>query len=173
MDFFKPPFLPILQSLSPMSKRTIKYLLASTLPILILISGCTTQNPEFREIRNVKIEKLGFSSGKVSLEVVMYNPNKFGVTLTESSMDIYIDNRYLGKAVSNKAISIPKKSVFSVPVIAELNMKNLLSNSLNIVLSKEVDVRAKGTMRLTKARISKNIDVDYTGRHKISVSDIF
>lgn len=152
--------------------RSLNILLAATLPCLLFLAACTPKNPEFREIRNLKIEKLGFSSSKVSLEVVMYNPNNFGVTLNQSDLDIYIDNRFLGKTVSSREMAIPKKSVFAVPVSADLNVKNLLANSLNVLLSKEVEVQAKGTMRISKAGISKNIDVNYSGRHKITVSEL-
>lgn len=129
--------------------------------------------PEFREIRNVELKKAGFKASTLALEVVMHNPNHFGVELSQTDLDILLDNSYFGHSGQSYKIRIPKKSDFIVPVILEVDSKKLLKNGLNALLNKKIEVRARGSIRLGKGGVFKNFKVDYAGLHEFPLNSLF
>ena len=131
------------------------------------------KDPEFREIKHIKIEKLGFSSSKVSMDVVMYNPNNFGLDLDQTDLDIHIDNTFFGHTSQKIQIKIPRKADFIIPIILDVDSKKLLKNGLNVLMNDKVELKAKGSIRLGKAGIYKIYPVDYAGMQTVPKSALF
>lgn len=137
---------------------------------ILLFMSCSftkVKEPEFQELSNIKIEKMGLSTSTLSMEAVYFNPNSWGMELTETDLDIFIDNTYLGHTRQKFRIRINKKSDFSIPVLLEVDSKKLLKNGLNLLTSEKVEVKAKGKVKIAKAGIEKSINVDYTGMHAV------
>ena len=64
--------------------------------LLILFAACKKpQGFDFRETKNLKINQVGFDKTSVSLEMVYYNPNDFGVDLRKVDCDVFVENNYL------------------------------------------------------------------------------
>ncbi len=96
--------------------------------------SCTKfQQPEFRETRNIKLNKLGFDKSNLSMDFVCFNPNNLGVVLTRVDCDIFIENNYLGKFVLDTAINIEKRSEFIIPANIAVDMKNIYKNGFNVL----------------------------------------
>lgn len=149
-------------------------LLISFIALIGLGSGCTQiKEPEFREIKNLKLENLKLSSGSLSADVVMFNPNNFGLELKSGDLDIYIDNTFFCHTKQNLQVNIPRKSQFIIPLKAEVDTKKLLKNSMSFLLEKDVEVRAKGFIKVGKAGISKTVEIDYSGRHSVPKPALF
>lgn len=137
---------------------------------LIIVSSCRTpKDLEFRDIKNVKLENLRFSDALLTLELLYYNPNNFGLELNKADVDIYVNNSYLGKSTQNFQVKIPKRDHFTLPVQVRVDMKNLLLNGLTTLLNDSVDVRILGTARLGKAGVFKNFKVDYHTTQHFSI----
>lgn len=96
-----------------------------------------------------------------------FNPNGFGLTLENADLEVYVENKYVGKTILNERISIPAKDTFSIPVKIDVEMKNLVSNLMMVGLSEDVEIKLKGTARLKKAGIGITLPIDYSGRHKL------
>ena len=74
----------------------------STLSIAALFfASCSAyknvQEPEFRDVQNVKLVEVGLLSTKAGADLVYYNPNNFNVTLSSARGDVYLDNQYVGR----------------------------------------------------------------------------
>jgi LEA14-like dessication related protein len=143
--------------------------LACTLFILVLISCSKPQGFDYRDIRNFKVEKLGFDRSTISMDLVYYNPNNFGVQLRKVDCDVYIENQYLGKYQLDTLMSIPKKAEFILPSRMQVDMRNVFKNTLSVLFAKEVLVKVKGTTRVGKGNFFINVPVDYEGRHKFDL----
>jgi hypothetical protein len=139
----------------------------------LIMASCSTRKPEFREIKNVKLNKIGLKSTTLTLDVVMYNPNPFALELTETDLDILINNTLLGHSGQRYKIKIPGKANFIVPIMLEADSKQLLKNGFNALVNKKIELRAKGAVRLGKSGIYKTVKVDYAGTHEISLSELF
>ena len=66
----------------------------------IIVSSCGTNNvkePEYRDIRNIRLINLGPLQSTAGVDLVYYNPNSFGVQIRTARDDIYIDSSYFGQ----------------------------------------------------------------------------
>jgi LEA14-like dessication related protein len=154
--------------------RTTLPLLLSWILAVIIGSGCSQiKEPEFREIRNLRLENLKLSSGNLSAEVLMFNPNHFGLELKGCDLDIYIDNNFFCHTNQTLQVMIPRQSNFIIPLKTEVDTRKLLKNSMSLLLEKEVEISAKGKIRVSKAGISKTVAIDYTGKHSMPKPALF
>lgn len=147
--------------------RTLSLL---TLLIIITLSSC--QKPQafdYRSVKNVKLEKLGFEKSTLNMDLVYYNPNNFGVDLRKVDCDIYIDNHYLGKYKLDTLMHIQRKAEFVLPSRIQVDMQGIFKNVLTVLFNKEVLVNVKGTTRVGKAGFFKTISFNYEARHKIDL----
>ncbi len=146
--------------------RTLSLLLF----LVILLAAC--QKPQafdYRAVKNVKLEKLGFDKSTLAMDLVYYNPNGFGVDLRKVDCDIYIDNHYLGKYKLDTLMHIQRRAEFVLPSRIQVDMQGVFKNILTVLFNKEVLVNVKGTTRVGKAGFFKTIPFNYEARHRIEL----
>lgn len=147
----------------------MRYLLFFAIVFLLFTACQKPQGFEYRNAKNVKIEKLGFDKTTLSMELVYYNPNGFGVDLRMVDCDIYIDNHYLGKYRLDTLMHIPRRSEFILPSRIDVNMQSIFKNALTVLFNREILLNVKGKTRVGKAGFFKTIPFDYEARHKIDL----
>ncbi len=135
---------------------------------LILGSCHSFKDLEFKEYKNLKLEKLGFSNTSLSAELTFYNPNNFGLELNETNLDIYINEKLLGHSSQMFQVKIPKRGNFNLPLKIDLDMKNLIKNSLTSLFNKEVTIKTVGKIRAGKAGFFRIVPFEYTTQQKLS-----
>jgi len=136
----------------------------------LLLTACQKpQGFDYREIKNVKIENMGFDKTLLSMDLVYYNPNGFGVDLKKVDCDVYVDNSYLGKYQLDTLMHIPRRAEFNLPSRIAIDMKTVLKNSLNMLFSQEVLINVKGTTRVGKAGFFTNVPFNYEARHRLKL----
>ena len=95
------------------------------LGIVLFLSSCKSsevQEPEYRDIRNIRLVDVGVLQSTAGIDLIYYNPNNFGVTLSEARGDVYIDNEYLGRFSLEEKVQVGKRSEFVVPALIKLDM---------------------------------------------------
>lgn len=123
----------------------------------------------YRDFKNLQVDKMGFASTSLKLDLIYYNPNNFSLQLKYTDLDIYVDNTYLGHSSQDYQITIPRLSEFSMPIEIQLDMKNLLKNAIpTLLFGKEVLVKVTGTVKLGKANVYKTFPVSYEGLQKFA-----
>ncbi len=127
------------------------------------------QGFDYRDVKNIRVEKLGFDRTLLSLELVYFNPNNFGVNLKHVDCDVYIDHSFLGRFVLDTLMHIDRKAEFSLPSRMEVDMKSMFKNAFNVLISSDVLVSVKGNTRVGKAGIFINVPFNYEGRHKVDL----
>ena len=146
-------------------------IMISTLTLsIILLTSCGSSNirePEYREISEIKLIEMGLLQSTAGIDLVYYNPNNFGVQLSEARGDVYVDNAYLGRFSLDEKVQVRKRSEFIVPAIIKLDMIGAIKNQQEILKKKEVLVRVEGTARVKKAGISRDIPLKYEGMQNI------
>ncbi|XVJ65908.1 MAG: LEA type 2 family protein [Lacibacter sp.] len=146
--------------------------LRSSLPLclLIFIASCNTfQTPEYREFKNFHVQSLGFSETMVTMDLIYYNPNRFGFQVKRTEADVYVDGVYLGRAISDTLIRVAKRSDFLIPMQIKTDMKNLYKNAWSAVANKTVLIKANGFITAGVAGIYKTVPLEYEGRHEFSL----
>ena len=137
--------------------------------LLVVFGSCKKpQSFEYRELRNFKIDSLGFDNSTISMDLVYFNPNSYGVDLKHIDCDVYVEHNYLGKYVLDTSMHIAKKSEFVVPSKMQVNMKNLFKNTLTSLFTKELLLEVNGSTRVGKAGIYITVPFSYSGRHEFS-----
>lgn len=105
------------------------------------------------------------------MDLVYFNPNNFGVDIKHVDCDVYINNNFLGKYILDTTMHISKKSEFSLPSKMQVDMKNVLKNSLTALFNKEVLVDVKGNTKVGKAGVYFTVPFSYSARQKIDLFD--
>lgn len=150
--------------------RSLLFPWAIGLLIMSFVTSCREpKDLVFKEIKNVSVENIGFTDAILKVELQYYNPNNFGLELNRTDLDLYIDSTYLGHSAQNIQIAIPKRDVFTIPLEVKLDIKNLLKNGLNSLFSKEISIRLLGKVKVGKAGVYKNFNVDYTTKQNFSI----
>ncbi len=116
----------------------------------------------FRDFKNISLQDVSFTSAKLTMDLVYYNPNNFSLELNKTDLDIFVDSTFLGKSLQDIQIKIPKRQEFTVPLKVDIDMKNLLKNGLTTLFNKQVSIRFLGKIKVGKAGVMKNFNVDYT-----------
>jgi len=137
---------------------------------VILFSACNKpQSFEYRGMQNLKVDSIGLVSSKISLELVYFNPNNFGVDLRNVHCDVYINHNYLGKYVLDTVMHIAKRSEFVIPSSMHVDMKNVYKNALNTLLSKQVLVELNGSTRVGKSGMYITVPFNYAAMEEFSM----
>ena len=145
-------------------------LLIFLLIIFALIPACKKpQSFEYRGMQNLRIDSVGLTKSRISLELVYFNPNNFGVNLRNVNCDVYVNHNYLGKYVLDTLMHIAKRSEFVLPSSMDVDMKNVYKNSLNTLLSKRVLVELHGSTRVGKSGIFITVPFDYSAMETFSL----
>jgi len=137
----------------------------SILPIfLIVLSSCGTSNlkePEYRDIRNIRLLTLGPLQSTAGVDLVYYNPNKFGVQLETARGDIYIDSSYFGQFELDEKVQVKKRSEFILPATVKVDMISAIKNQRDLYKKKEALVKIQGTAVVRKGGFSKEVPISY------------
>ena len=144
--------------------KTVISTLIVALGSVVLLASCASSNvqePEYRDIRNIRLVDLGVLQSTAGIDLIYYNPNNFGVTLSEARGDVYIDNEYLGRFSLAEKVQVGKRSEFVVPATIKVDMIGALKNHRDIYKKKEAMIRIEGMARVKKSGISKDVPIRY------------
>lgn len=141
-----------------------------SLILIVMIFSCSSPKElQYQSFHNFSIQKLGFNNSTVSLDIVYYNPNNFGMQLRNSDMDIYIDGSMLGHSSFDTLIRIPRRDTFTLPVKFDVNMQNIYKNAWSALTGKEVTVKLTGKIRIGKANVFMSFPVNYETKETFSL----
>ncbi|MFY7840941.1 MAG: LEA type 2 family protein [Lacibacter sp.] len=145
--------------------------LASLLSLLVILNlSCNSfKIPEYKDFQNLRLESLGLNETTVYMELLYNNPNRIGFQVNHTEADVYVDDVYLGRAVSDTLIKVARKSDFIIPLRIKTDMKNIFKNAWSAISSKEVTVRASGTIRAGVGGLFKTIPLSYEGKHQVGM----
>lgn len=142
----------------PIRTTTLLFLLFAS----ILLTSCNAIKPlEFRTCKSWKLNP-SFSATTLQADLTFFNPNRAGVLLDQIELEIILDGRNLGKVSQNAQMRIPGKQEFTLPISVQLDMKNLLGNTLSGLLKQKLSLRSVGKVRVVKAGIHLWVPVDVT-----------
>lgn len=117
----------------------------------------------------MKVQHFGFNKTTVSMDVIYYNPNSFGVNLKKVDCEVFLNQKYLGKYLLDTTIHISGKSLFTVPASVSFNMLDVMKNGFNILMNKEALIGIKGTTRLSKSIFHFNVPIQYESKYPLPI----
>jgi LEA14-like dessication related protein len=130
---------------------------------LLSLSGCIEQ-PELKGFSNFKVDQFNKNKVSFSIDVKLFNPNAQNLKLRGALLDIYIDERYIGKAKLLEKIKLKRKSTTESSVPVEMLIEDgMLFKLMRIAMSgKTVDVRFNGLIKASASIIPVRKKIDET-----------
>ena len=144
----------------------MKRLLLILAPAALLLGSCKSENirePEYRDIQNVRIMDVGLLQTTAGLDLVYYNPNNFGVTLSQARGDVYIDNMYFGRFGISDKVAVGKRDEFIIPAVLKMDNISAVKNHREIWKKKQALIRIEGFATVKKAGFNKEVPIKYEG----------
>ena len=112
---------------------------------------------------------MGFSQSVLSMDIVYFNPNGFGVDLKNVEADVFVENSYLGKFQLDTLMHISRKSEFVLPTKIQINLSEVIKNGVNLLFNKEVNIKVIGNSRVGRWGIFKTVPFNYEAKHTLSL----
>lgn len=147
-----------------------KIQLALLLITAVLFSSCV-EEPEFKGFSNFKLDTYDNNVLLFNVDLLVDNPNKFGIKVKKSFLDVYIGDSYLGKGKLTKAIKIKRKrdSIITIPIELALE-KGALFKLMRLATAKKATLRVEGVVRGSAMGIPKRVKVNKT--KEINIKDL-
>ena len=123
--------------------------------------------PEYQGFENLQIGKFSVEESRISTNLKFYNPNSFGLQLKKAEMDIFINDKLADHYLLDSTIYISKLDTFLIPVSLKIDMRNIFSNALQALLSKEVKIRLAGYAKLKKGAVGFKVPLMYEETQKL------
>jgi LEA14-like dessication related protein len=131
---------------------------------VFVLSSCI----DYDEIKIVSVGKISLdnfegTTAHVNVDVELENPNFFAIKIKPSSLDIYVEEEYLGKAVLLEKVKIKRNSVAIYCAKIQLQGEGgMLLKAMKYALRKEFKVRLTGYVKGSVYGIPKKMKVDET-----------
>lgn len=150
-----------------MIRPTIFY----SLILLLLLSSCAVEAPEFIGSDGFKMDKMDGKEILFTAGVKVNNPNWFGIKIKRSAVDVYIEDQLMGKVQLEKKVKMKAKreSTLTLPLKAVLEDGALIT-MMRYASKENVNVRIKGKVKGGVWIFSKKIEIDE--KRQISGKDL-
>ncbi len=143
-------------------------ILLLTLCCMLLFASCMQPKPlVYKSVQHFGFQQHGLSNSIVTVDLNLYNPNKYSMKLKNTDVDVFVNNHHLGKALVTKKSTIPKLDTFSLPVALTVDLAKVLPNAFELLFNKEVTLKLTGSIKTGKHGIFISIPVDYEGKQSI------
>src|SRR5579859_3127869 len=131
-------------------KNIIHFNSLTFLFLWILSIGCAPKEPvEFKGIKNIAVDVSNSGSPVLKADVNFYNPNKVKMKLKEINVEVVVDGVKSADVKHELDVVIGGQSDFSVPIVAQLSLKqNLLDAVVSLLGGKKYRVVFKGYIRV-------------------------
>ncbi len=144
-------------------------ILASLLLITVVLCSCgKMEEPQFKRLENFNVKSLGLKETVVGFNATLYNPNRFGVTVKESAVDVYVDSVFVGNFTQTQQIAVKSEADFSIPLEGKIPIGRAINMNLPGLIGKEVLVRADGSVKVGKGGVYVTKEFSFEGRQLLT-----
>ena len=117
-------------------------------------------------MQNVDVKEMSFQGLKVELEAVIFNPNKYKISITDYDLDLMVDGKNMGEATIDRKLVLPKNSEKSHTFTVSVSFKDLLSGGLGGGLSMlsqgNMNVGLQGNIKAKAMGVKKSVPIDFS-----------
>ncbi|HRH38837.1 MAG TPA: hypothetical protein PK760_10855 [Flavobacteriales bacterium] len=117
--------------------------------ILLLATSCSSfKEVELTDITNVEVLGLDAKTIAMRVEARIDNPNGFKIAVEEPDVDLFINDKFIGKGVLDSALVLERRTaqVYPVYLHADLQGGPLIMMLITGALDGEMKLAAKGTV---------------------------
>ncbi|GJM30691.1 MAG: hypothetical protein DHS20C17_33260 [Cyclobacteriaceae bacterium] len=122
-------------------------------------------------MKDLKVEEFTEQEVKLSGAAILYNPNRFPITVKEIDVSVKVNDHAVGKAKQIGEVKVPAKAQFEIPMrvsfAPEEVYDNLLSGLIGYIMKGEFDVYYKGYIKIKVSGVVFRVPVDHKAKIKI------
>ena len=117
----------------------------------------------FKGVKNISIEPSQQNEPLLKADALFYNPNKVKMKLKEIYVDVLVNGKPSAQVRQKLKVSIPAESDFSIPVAAQLSLKELglLDAIVNLLGGKKYDIQYTGYVRIAVHGVTIKVPFTY------------
>lgn len=137
--------------------------------ISLLLSSCFEyKEVEVEKVSNVSVESFSTKGITIGIDLKINNPNRYKISIVDSNLELFVDNRKIGSAKLKEKIVLQKKSNEIHHVTVETNLKQLLSSALptllGLITKTDIELGVKGDIKARAKSLSKKFPLDFKER---------
>ncbi len=132
--------------------------------LLFTLSSCI----EFEQVEVVSIGKITLetfegSTADINVDIELENENFFGIKIKPSTLDVYVEEEYVGKAILKEKVKIKRKStqLYNAKIKLE-GESGILRKVMKYALRKDLKIRINGNVKGSVYGIPKKVYIDET-----------
>ena len=138
------------------------FLLAVVTASICIFSSCNSiKDIEYLGIKETKLQSIGLQKGTVRVVLQYHNPNKFGLDIKETQLEVYANGKYIGIAENPEKNKVPKLSNFDFPILVHFNPLKAIG-LVGLLNANKIKLRVKGTTKAGKGGVYIRVPVDVT-----------
>ncbi len=139
---------------------------------LLCLGACVTpKNLEFKGVESLKIEKASFGKNVFVSTFSYYNPNHFNLVLKKLDCSIYLNDQFFTQYTLDASYPITANANFSLPATMEIDLSQLLKNSVDLLLNKPFKISIKGNATISKGWITRTVPVAFETNQKLNLKE--
>lgn len=132
----------------------------------LLLGSCTKpEAPDFKGIKNLKVNVQGLNNARINGDAIFFNPNDRQITLKQVDVEVSVEGQKVKDISREYDITAEPNSDVSVPIDVTLSLKdlnmNLLSTAMSMLNGAEKKIRYKGKARVKMYGVSFSVPFDY------------
>lgn len=147
--------------------------LFAAIVLLYTLSSCSKpQPPQYAGFDNFRIEKASVSNTILATDVKLYNPNGYTLQLKSADLEVYFNDKYLGRSTLDSLINLPSKDTTTFPLRMQASAKDILSGGAKLLMNPDVKIRITGNAKAGRSGVFINVPINYEGVQRINMRDL-
>ena len=127
---------------------------------VIMFSGCSYKDVEYRSIEGVGIEKWDGDLVQIAINVKVFNPNNYTIKITDADLKATFNNNDLGNVRLVNTIKLDANAETVQKVVCEVSSQKILAQVPMAFLTGNSKLRLTGDLKTKVFLFSKRIPVD-------------
>lgn len=130
---------------------------------LLLTSCFDYKDVEFKGMQDFGIEDRTDNNITVRVDLKVNNPNNYGIKVKKSTLDVYLNKKYVGKTKMKKSIKLKKNSEGVYPLYLKTSGRDLMKSamgSIGSLLRGKVNLGIKGDVKASVYGVGKKFPVE-------------
>lgn len=150
----------------------MKQALLFSISIVLLYTsvGCSKPiTPQYLGYENFRLEKLGFTNNVLATDIKIYNPNHYDLKLKSASVDVFLNDRFLGHSSIDSLITLPAKDTSSIPLQMNASAKDIITSTAQLLLNPDAKIKINGSAKAGRGRFFVTVPINYEGVQRIQL----
>ena len=145
-----------------MSLKNILYFVLA----LLFFTACKAPiEPDFKEIKDLKVSLSGFTSARITGEALFFNPNNTSLDIKNAEIDVSVDGQKVTRISKEINIKALPEEDFTIPIDLKLSLSDLhvnsLSSALDMLGGNEKQIHFTGKIKVKVYGINFNVPIDH------------